>query len=87
MPGWRPSRLGRDPGPAAGLVKPAGPALRGDKNPTAKKKKKKKKKAVTAIAHPAQDRLSNPQERDALGTPCQEPGADFCTRRESPEHE
>ena len=48
----------------------------GDKNPGAKKK------AITAIAHTL---LKIAYQVLATGTPYQEPGADFYTRRESPE--
>ena len=48
----------------------------GDKNPGAKKK------AITAIAHTL---LKIAYQVLKSGTPYQEPGADFCTRRESPE--
>ncbi|MGO9160378.1 MAG: transposase [Streptosporangiaceae bacterium] len=47
----------------------------GDKNPGAKKK------AITAIARTL---LKIACQVLRAGTPCQEPGADFCTRRESP---
>src|SRR5512142_3482817 len=47
----------------------------GDKNPGAKKK------AITAIAHTL---LKIAYQVLKTGTPYQEPGADFCTRRESP---
>jgi transposase len=49
----------------------------GDKNPGAKKK------AITAIAHTL---LKIAYQVLKTGTPYQEPGADFYTRRESPEH-
>src|SRR5436305_2317144 len=49
----------------------------GDKNPGAKKK------AITAIAHTL---LKIAFQVLKSGTPYQEPGADFYTRRESPEH-
>ncbi len=49
----------------------------GDKNPGAKKK------AITAIAHTL---LKIACQVLRSGQPCQEPGADFCTRRESPQH-
>ncbi len=49
----------------------------GDKNPGAKKK------AITAIAHTL---LKIAYQVLKSGTPYQEPGADFYTRRESPEH-
>jgi transposase len=49
----------------------------GDKNPCAKKK------AITAIAHTL---LKIAYQVHQAGTPYQEPGADFYTRRESPEH-
>src|SRR5260221_9964888 len=49
----------------------------GDKNPAAKKK------AITAIAHTL---LKIAYQVLQAGTPYQEPGADFYTRRESPEH-
>jgi transposase len=49
----------------------------GDKNPAAKKK------AITAIAHTL---LKIAYQVLATGTPYQEPGADFYTRRESPQH-
>src|SRR5205814_8258859 len=48
----------------------------GDKNPAAKKK------AITAIAHTL---LKLAYQVLKSGTPYQEPGADFYTRRESPE--
>jgi transposase len=48
----------------------------GDKNPAAKKK------AITAIAHTL---LKIAYQVLKSGTPYQEPGADFCTRRESPQ--
>jgi transposase len=48
----------------------------GDKNPAAKKK------AITAIAHTL---LKIAYQVLMSGTPYQDPGADFCTRRESPE--
>jgi hypothetical protein len=48
----------------------------GDKNPAAKKK------AITAIAHTL---LKIAYQVLKSGTPYQEPGADFYTRRESPE--
>ena len=48
----------------------------GDKNPAAKKK------AITAIAHTL---LKIACQVLKSGTPCQDLGADFCTRRESPE--
>ena len=48
----------------------------GDKNPAAKKK------AITAIAHTL---LKIAYQVLKSGTPYQEPGADSCTRRESPE--
>ena len=48
----------------------------GDKNPGAKKK------AITAIAHTL---LKIAYQVLKSGTPYQEPGADSCTRRESPE--
>jgi len=48
----------------------------GDKNPGAKNK------AITAIAHTL---LKIACQVLKTGTPYQEPGADFCTRRESPE--
>ena len=48
----------------------------GNKNPGAKKK------AITAIAHTL---LKIAYQVLKSGTPYQEPGADFCTRRESPE--
>jgi hypothetical protein len=51
--------------------------LGGDKNPGAKKK------AITAIA-PTLLKIASRVLQS--GTPYQEPGADFCTRRESPEH-
>jgi transposase len=47
----------------------------GEKNPGAKKK------AITAIAHTL---LKIACQVLKSGTPCTEPGADFCTRRESP---
>jgi transposase len=49
----------------------------GDKNPAAKKK------AITAIAHTL---LKIAYQVLKSGTPYQELGADFYTRRESPEH-
>jgi transposase len=49
----------------------------GDKNPAAKKK------AITAIAHTL---LKIAYQVLQSGTPYQEPGADFYTRRESPQH-
>ncbi|HEX9538005.1 MAG TPA: transposase, partial [Streptosporangiaceae bacterium] len=49
----------------------------GDKNPGAKKK------AITAIAHTL---LKIAYQVLQAGTPYQEPGADFRTRRESPQH-
>jgi transposase len=49
----------------------------GDKNPAAKKK------AITAIAHTL---LKIACQVLQSGTPYQEPGADSCTRRESPQH-
>jgi transposase len=49
----------------------------GDKNPAAKKK------AITAIAHTL---LKIAYQVLATGTPYTEPGADFYTRRESPQH-
>jgi transposase len=48
----------------------------GDKNPGAKKK------AITAIAHTL---LKIAYQVLRSGEPCAEPGADFCTRRNSPE--
>ena len=74
-----PGRLGRDPGPgpAAGPVQPAGPPLRRGQEPGAKKK------AITAIAHTL---LKIAYQVLKTGTPYQELGADFYTRRESPEH-
>ena len=73
-----PGRLGRDPGAGAA----AGPGQRavrrfgGDKNPGAQKK------AITAIAHTL---LKIAYQVLNSGMPYQEPGADFGTRRESPE--
>ena len=49
--------------------------LGGEKNPAAKKK------AITAIGHTL---LKIAYQVLQAGTPYQEPGADFCTRRESP---
>ena len=70
-------RLVRDQGtgPAAGPVQPAGPPFRRDKNPAAKKK------AITAIAHTL---LKIAYQILKSGTPYQDLGADFYTRRESP---
>ena len=73
-----PGRLGRDPGPGR-LQARYGRLVRrfgGDKNPAAKKK------AITAIAHTL---LKIAYQVLKTGTPYQEPGADFYTRRESPE--
>ena len=73
-----PGRLGRDPGPGRlqarynRLVRRFG----GDKNPGAKKK------AIIAIAHTL---LKIAYQVLKSGTPYTEPGADFYTRRESPQ--
>ena len=71
-------RLERDPGPgaAAGPVQPAGAPFRRRKNPGAKKK------AIIAIAHTL---LKIAYQVLKSGTPYQDLGADFYTRRESPE--
>jgi len=73
-----PGRLGRDPGPrpAPGPLPAAGPPVRGDNSPAAKKK------AITAIAHTL---LKIAYQVLRTGTPYQDLGADFYTRRESPE--
>jgi hypothetical protein len=71
-----PGRLGRDPGPgaAAGPVQPAGAPVRRDKNPGAK--------AITALAYTL---LKIAYQVLKSGAPYTELGADFYTRRESPE--
>jgi hypothetical protein len=73
-----PGRLGRDQGagPAAGRYNRLVRRFGGDKNPGAKKK------AITAIAHTL---LKIAYRVLKTGTPYQEPGADFYTRRESPQ--
>jgi hypothetical protein len=70
--------LGCDPGPgpAPGPVQPAGAPFRRGENPAAKKK------AITAIAHTL---LKIAYQVLKSGQPYQDPGADFYTRRESPE--
>ena len=73
----------RPPGPRSGSaagpgpVQPAGPPLRRGQEP-----RRAKKKAITAIAHTL---LKIAYQVLKSGTPYQEPGADFYTRRESPE--
>ena len=73
-----PGRLGRDPGPgpAAGRYNRLVRRFGGENNPGAKKK------AITAIAHTL---LKIAYQVLKSGMPYQEPGADFYTRRESPE--
>ena len=58
-----PGRLGRDPGagPAAGPVQPAGPPVRRGQEPGREEEGDHRDRA-----HPAQDRLPGPQERDAV---------------------
>ena len=58
-----PGRLGRDPGPgpAAGPVQPAGPPVRRGQEPGREEEGDHRDRA-----HPAEDRLPGPQERDAL---------------------
>ena len=61
-----PGRLGRGPGPrpAAGPVQPAGPPVRRPAEPGREEEGDHRDRA-----HPAQDRLPGPQERDALPGP------------------
>src|SRR6266536_5926048 len=75
-----PGRLVRDPGPrpAAGPVQPLVRRFGGQKSPAAKKK------AITAIAHTL---LKIAYQVLKSGTPYQDLGADFYTRRNSPEEQ
>ena len=75
-----PGRLGRDPGPrpAAGPVPPPGPPVRRGQEPGREEEGDHRDRA-----YPAQDRLPGPQDRQ----PYTDLGADFYTRRESPEQQ